>query len=303
VPASILDRGVSWVLFLQRLSPALDGVMTALTLLGEAAGVLLLVSILYWSLDRRLAARLVLLLVLSLAINSWAKALLDAPRPYQYDPRVIPLDEAAGGGMPSGHTQTAVVIWGMVALWVRKRWTTILAVALMVLVPLSRLYLGVHFPTDLLGGYVLGGLLLWAFVRLEPGVSRWLDRQSVLWRILVTAVLPAALLSTLSGLDPIALPGAAAYFGAALGYHLLWPPVREEVGGTVLQRVLRWVVGVVTVAALAMGAGAVARVARAAVDALAYAAVGLWATLGVPWLFTRLGLARQSPLRRRRSAR
>jgi membrane-associated phospholipid phosphatase len=286
VPDNVLDWGLTWVLFLQQFSPALDGLMSALTLLGEAAGFVLLISLLYWSLDRRLAVRLLLLYVLSLFINTWAKELLMQPRPFEYDPRVLRLDSSGGGGLPSGHTQGAVVVWGFVALWVRKRWTTVLAVAVIILVSISRVYLGMHFPTDVLGAYLLGGLLLWAFVRLEPAATRWLDGVAILWRIALTAVLPA-------------VAGALALLGASLGYHLLWPPARDELGGSALQRIVRWLVGLGSTALLALGVVAL----PAAVALPGYLLLGLWAAVGAPWLFTRLGLARQNPLRQRRSAR
>lgn len=299
MPSFILDRGVEWVLWVQRFSPALDGVMSTITLFGEAVGIVLVLSLLYWGLDRRLAVRLVLLFALSLFINTWAKNLVMQPRPFQYDPRVLQLDHATGGGLPSGHTQAAVVVWGYIALWVRKRWATILAVALMILVPLSRMYLGMHFPTDLLGGYLLGGLLLWAFYRLEPAATRWLSEVTPPWRIALTAVLPALLLWSLAGADGNAIAGALVLLGGGLGYHLLWPPARDEMGGSAPQRVLRWLVGLGATALLAMGIMALPNV----LALIGFVLLGVWITVGTPWLFVRLGLARQRPLRRRRSAR
>jgi len=68
--------------------------------------------------------------------------------------------QVSGGGLPSGHTQGAVVVWGYLVSQFRRRTLWILAGFLMIGIPLSRLYLGVHFPTDLLGGYILGALCL-----------------------------------------------------------------------------------------------------------------------------------------------
>lgn len=66
-------------------------------------------------------------------------------------------------GFPSGHTSVAVTVWGGLAILFRKRWLTYLSIALIILIPFSRLYLGVHFIADVLGGYTLGGIILFAF--------------------------------------------------------------------------------------------------------------------------------------------
>jgi membrane-associated phospholipid phosphatase len=69
-------------------------------------------------------------------------------------------------GFPSGHASIAIVFWGALALLFQKRWLNILSVTMMVLIPFSRIYLGVHFLADVIGGVVLGALLLAGFYRL-----------------------------------------------------------------------------------------------------------------------------------------
>ncbi len=69
-------------------------------------------------------------------------------------------------GFPSGHTSLAVAFWATLALLFRKQWLSILAGCLILLIPLSRIYLGVHFLADVLGGYCIGFGMLWAFYQL-----------------------------------------------------------------------------------------------------------------------------------------
>ncbi|MEZ4884424.1 MAG: phosphatase PAP2 family protein [Chitinophagales bacterium] len=69
-------------------------------------------------------------------------------------------------GFPSGHTSVAVSVWGALAILFRRKWITYLSIALIFLIPFSRIYLGVHFIADVLGGYLLGGAILWAFYQL-----------------------------------------------------------------------------------------------------------------------------------------
>ncbi len=73
-------------------------------------------------------------------------------------------------GFPSGHTSIAIAFWGALALLFRVRWLSILSITLMVLIPFSRIYLGVHFLADVLGGIVVGGVMLWIFytIVLQP---------------------------------------------------------------------------------------------------------------------------------------
>jgi membrane-associated phospholipid phosphatase len=69
-------------------------------------------------------------------------------------------------GFPSGHTSIAIAFWGALALLFRKRWLNFIALPLIFLIPLSRIYLGVHFMADVLGGYLIGGIMLLCFYKL-----------------------------------------------------------------------------------------------------------------------------------------
>jgi len=68
-------------------------------------------------------------------------------------------------GLPSGHTSGAVALWGGMATLYRKRFLTISCVVLIVLIPLSRIYLGRHFLADILGGYIVGLIFLGIFYK------------------------------------------------------------------------------------------------------------------------------------------
>ena len=93
----ILDWGVEMVVWLQRASPSLDVPFTAITFLGHEAFFLVLLPLVYWSVDRRTGARLAVLLLLSECVNAAAKSLAAQPRPFEYDARVRKLIDAGGG--------------------------------------------------------------------------------------------------------------------------------------------------------------------------------------------------------------
>lgn len=66
-------------------------------------------------------------------------------------------------GLPSGHTSTAVVLWGSLIILFKQKWIKYLSVSLIILVPMSRLYLARHFFADVLAGYLLGLIILIIF--------------------------------------------------------------------------------------------------------------------------------------------
>jgi len=289
----LLDWGIEVILRWQRFSPTLDTPFRVLTWTGGAAFYILLLPLLYWLVDRSTALRLTLLFLASAYLNAVAKALLAQPRPFEYDPRVLMLSSATGGGLPSGHAQNAVVLWGYLALRWKKRPFTALAVALIVLVSLSRVYLGVHFPTDILGGWLLGALCLTLFWRYQGTLAALWGRLPFGAQIGGGFFLPAVLLTLYTEPTGDAFIAAAALAGmaGALPLERRWVRFRR----------VRW--GWPVVASLAIGLGGVAllylgpkallgEVASLAIPRfLRYSALGAWVIFGAPWAMARLRLA------------
>ena len=99
--------------------------------------------------------------------------------PTGWIPAVRAYAEESSFGLPSGHAQNAVVVWGMLALWIRKTWAWIAGVIIILLIGLSRIYLGVHFPTDVLGGWRLVFCCCWLMLRCESQLTKWWRGQSL----------------------------------------------------------------------------------------------------------------------------
>jgi membrane-associated phospholipid phosphatase len=278
-------------------NPALDALFNAITSLGSEEFYVVLLPVLYWCVDKWAAQRLAYLLLLSTYANELIKNLLRQPRPFQYDSRVLKLDkmpvEQLGYGFPSLHSQSAVTVWGYLALVVRRRWMWILSTLLMVLIPFSRIYLGVHFPTDVLGGLVLGVIWLGLFCRLESRLTAWLSGQTFSVQLGLATVIPTMLLLVHSSDEAVAVLGTILGLGIGIVFESRW--VRFRPDGLAWARVGRLVLGAVVLIALREGLKIVFPVQGEALyiplRAARYALVGLWVALGAPWLFVHLRLA------------
>ena len=288
----IMDWGVNVVLWFQQFSPALDLPFAVFTFLGDEEFFLLLLPFVYWCLDRRTGARLTVLFLMSMLVNYVAKAIGAQPRPFQYDPRVLMIRDASGYGLPSGHTQSAVVVWGYLGSQFRKKWLWVVVALLVVLIPLSRVYLGVHFPHDLLGGYVLGAVSLALFLWLDPRVEGGMSQQGLAWQLGLMALVPALTIALSPSEDSVTQ--GATLMSMGIGFILERRWVRFEPSPTWWKRLVAFLLGIVVVGGLWGGL-------RVAFDGLEpalvfrfvrYGLTGLWGSLGAPWVFVRLRLAK-----------
>ena len=152
--------------------------------LGVEDFFMLALPMLYWCVDSMLGMRVALIIKLSANINEAFKLALHGPRPYWYSPKVRGLATETSFGVPSGHAQGAVVFWGLLAAYLRKWWGWLVAILLMLLIGLSRLYMGVHFLHAVLLGWLIGGVILWLALRFWDPVLAWAKKLSVGWQVL-----------------------------------------------------------------------------------------------------------------------
>lgn len=138
----------------------LDFLFEAITFLGEQYVYIVIIILVYFSIDKRKAENIVYAIFTSALVNGVVKLFVRRPRPFspEHANPVTPAREetATGYSFPSGHTQNSAVTYTSVALQFRKRWMYIAATILVVAIGFSRLWLGVHYPTDVLVGGILG---------------------------------------------------------------------------------------------------------------------------------------------------
>jgi len=295
--------GADIILTLQAVhNPALDVFFNIVTVLGGEIFYFLLLPLLYWCVDKRLAQRLAYLLLFATYSNAVLKSLFRHPRPFQYDPHVLKLSAepaaALGYGLPSGHSQMAITVWGYLAIQVRRQWVRVVAVVLIILIPFSRIYLGVHFPTDVLAGLIIGAIWLGLFLLVEPRLEPWLARQSAVVQIGLAVIVPIILLVLHSSRDAVA--AMATLVGLGVGIIIEGRTLRFSVLGPAWQRALRFVIGLLMILALREGLALIfpgeGEKLYVLFRIIRYSVVGLWVTLVAPWIFHWLRLANSPPV-------
>ncbi len=322
--------------------------MKGFSFLGNEAFFLLLFPFLYWCLDSRLGLRLALAYFLSGFLNFTLKQSLAEPRPEVLAPGIA-LVQASGYGLPSGHAQGAVVLWGLLALHAARpggaprdpgapardpggpsrdrggrrgsalHWIWAPAALLMLAIGFSRVYLGVHFPTDVLAGWAVGAVVLGAAAAVlrrrgerppasqavarppAPAPARLGERPPArrfpwwAW-ILVASLLGAAAVAFQPEGDSVAM--VAGLWGFLTGHLLERRYGSGSDEGSAARRLLRLPAGLAVLLGLYLGLKAVFPAEGQALYLplrfLRYGLIGAWVSLGAPLLFRWLGLTRSS---------
>jgi len=145
--------------FFQRMSsPFLDVLVELMTMLGEETIFILAVAFFLWCASKKKGFAIFSTLFASLIGMSVLKALVKAPRPFQVVAQIEGkrIETATGYSFPSGHTTGAASFYSSLAVTYRKRWLSVVCAVLILMVALSRMYLGVHWPLDVFAGLALG---------------------------------------------------------------------------------------------------------------------------------------------------
>ncbi|MDQ7794458.1 MAG: phosphatase PAP2 family protein [bacterium] len=280
---------MEFILWLQSFStPLLDRIFATITAFGDEEFFMVAGALVLWLVDKRTGFWAVFMVIVSAWLNGWLKDVFGVPRP---DPAIVRIIRPEPGlSFPSGHAQNTTVFWGCLALGFRRPRFAGLAAGVVLLVALSRPYLGVHYPVDVVGGIFVGLLLLAAFLT----VGRRADLQGLpgklgfAGQLACAVVLPLVLLLIFVGPDGIKLTGFLV--GAAVGRVLELHLVRQSVRGTIPQQVARAILGLVVLFALRTALKAIFP-DLAFFHFLRYSAMALWGVFLAPWCFVALRLA------------
>jgi membrane-associated phospholipid phosphatase len=290
---NILNFGLEIIRAIQTIhGPYLDAFFRAITSLGGGEIYILFLPVFFWCVDTGLGTHAGFIFLISSYVADGLKDLFQQPRPFQLDPSVK-LSNATGYGLPSFHALEATVMWGMFALWLKKPWFWIIAVSMMLLIGFSRVYLGVHFPTDVLAGYAIGAAFLWFYATGGHTFERWLKALPFRWQIGLSIAVPLVLAISHPTDDVILIMSALS--GFCIGLSLLHRYLSFSAEGPIWQRVARFIVGDIAILFLYAAPRLIGFTGSAALHSplryLHYGVIGVWITVGGPWLFLKLRLA------------
>jgi hypothetical protein len=248
-------------------------------------------------------------------VNLSLKFLCKQPRPFWpgYKPSLGIITESLNG-FPSGHAQTSLVMWEIAASWGKKRRFFIIAGFVSLLVGFSRVYLGVHFPTDLFGGWILGGIILLLYFTLADRIEAFLKEGGMRVQIIVSAAAafvmilynPAAAKNMEGGVQALMMPGGV-IFGMGIGYSLSANLLRFRARALFGRKGAAWfftlagrfILGILGVGLVFILFRIVSRLMGESLYRLSvflqFAALEIWIYLGAPWLFQVLRLAEKIP--------
>jgi len=277
--------GTNFIVWLQSFSNSfLDAFFKYVTLLGDEEFYLLFLPLIFWCIDKRVGFKLAFLSLLSTYANAFLKDLFAIPRPS--DPRIRQMIGFEGYSFPSQHAQGTTVIWGYLASQYRSLAMGVVAVVIPILVSLSRLYLGVHYAQDVIGGVAIGALFILAFNWAVSAAGKMYVPPAA--KAVGVLLLPFGLLAL--HFTAAAARAMGSLLGMGVGILLEEEFVRFEARGPWWKQLLKLAIGLAV--SLALWAGLKVVLPEAVVfRLLRYGAVGLWVTFFAPWLFVKASLA------------
>ncbi|MDD4688153.1 MAG: phosphatase PAP2 family protein [Eubacteriales bacterium] len=261
-------------------NPFWDFLFTGVSILGEEVFLISLLGWVYWCFDKRLGYKIGFLYVINAPLNFILKWIFNAPRPIGQDGiRTIYADTATGSSFPSGHSQLGGGLFYFFFKNSTNRVWKIVFIIIALFIPLSRLYLGVHFPIDVVAGFVVGI----GVVYLADYVFEALYEKHTEYFLLFA--LPALVYAFIDGGEDIyKVAGLVTSF--VIGMIVEKRFINFPVEARLTYQIIKYVLGICAVMAIRVG------LKRVLPDALwagfvRYFALGVYVTIIHPWAIKR----------------
>ena len=231
-------------------NPFLDGLFQFITMFGEEAILIPLIAVIYWAFNKKMGEYIAYASLTSVLVNGAIKDIFKAKRPIgEPGIRSLRIETATGYSFPSGHTQGTASFWGAIAIYLKKNYMYGISALIIVLVAISRLYLGVHYPKDVLFGAIFGILTSSIAYKLFNKVNNKISLYFGTFIVFMPVLLYAHSADFIKGMGT--------FLGFALGIYVEKKYVNFSVEGKSANKILRVVIGLTILILLKVGLKAV----------------------------------------------
>ena len=218
-------------------NPSLDVLFQLITILGEQTIIVVIMVSIYWSYDKVLGEYIVYSSLTGVLVNNSIKDIFKMQRPIGEDGiRSLRVETATGYSFPSGHTQQATTFYGSLFMYTKKKWLYILSIIVITLVGFSRMYLGVHYPKDVLFGVIFGVLT----IIITNYLFKRINNKLLLYTITFIIFLPALTFARSSDF----IKGLGTFLGFIIGVFIERRYVNFSVEGTRFNKIVRVLLGI-----------------------------------------------------------
>ena len=231
-------------------NPFFDFLFQLITICGEQIVLIVIISIIYWALDKKFGEYIAYSVLTSVLLNNAVKDIFKMKRPIGEEGiRTLREKTATGYSFPSGHTQSSASFYGAMAIYLKKKAMYIIATIMIILIGFSRLYLGVHYPKDVIVGGILGVLTSLICYKLY---NRF-ENKMLLYVITFIVFIPA--LTFAHSADFI--KGMGTYLGFVIGMYIEKKYVNFSIEGSTTVKVIRVLLGILILLVLQVGLKAI----------------------------------------------
>lgn len=267
-----------------------------INLTGDVLFFTVMLPIIYWLFSKRLGIVLALTLFASLFINVLLKDIIEIIRPFRASDLTSIVDQS-GYSFPSGHAQHSFAFWVTIALFLRNRWFWLLSIFIILLVGLARMYSGVHYPLDVLGGWIVAAAIIYCIYII--------NKSRLLVKLNNAVLLIGAAALSLGGLvlyeavvhQPLDQEGAYQAAGlllfAIVGYVLESNYLKFEIKHSIIVKICTLVLGLIGLLLIKEGVKLILP-EHVWSDFIRYGLLAIWTIYIAPLLFVLLRLARKT---------
>lgn len=277
-----LEQQLNFLYFIQEArGPLVDLLFRFLNFFDSDHFEIFLVAFIWIGCSVKWGRRIAFLLIANGLVNYAGKELFGMPRPFHYDPSLA-LVEASRYGLPSGGAQLTFLLGSLLIYYWKHKWAWPLGISYILIISFSRLFLGVHFPADVLAGWILASLIFlifsYAVVPIE-GISRknpgFSFAASVLSAIALGLLFPyAKVILLMSALSTLSL---GVYISCAWNLYTPVPTVFKKI-----------IIGTMGVTSLVIPYTLIQNFNVAISPIILMAAICLWTSLGFHLCLSRV---------------